>query len=117
VSDPFSPVLKSEIRLGGMVSRTPHPSRPGVPLNGGPQMVELSRDCQRAYFSNSLFSPWDRQFYPDGIEGWMVKADVQPDGTIALDEKFFVDTHAIGMRPHQIHLEGGDASSDSYCFP
>ena len=21
-----------------------------------------------------------------------------------------------GMRPHQVHLEGGDASSDSYCF-
>jgi selenium-binding protein 1 len=20
------------------------------------------------------------------------------------------------MRPHQVHLEGGDASSDSYCF-
>jgi selenium-binding protein 1 len=22
-----------------------------------------------------------------------------------------------GERPHQIRLEGGDASSDSYCYP
>jgi methanethiol oxidase len=22
-----------------------------------------------------------------------------------------------GERPHQVRLEGGDASSDSYCFP
>lgn len=117
VSDPHNPVRKSEIRLGGMVQRASHPARPGVPLSGGPQMVELSRDCQRAYFSNSLFSPWDRQFYPGGLEGWVVKADVQPDGTIALDETFFVDTETLGFRPHQIHLEGGDASSDSYCFP
>jgi selenium-binding protein 1 len=117
VSDPFNPVLKSDLRLGGIVRQAPHPSRPDVPLNGGPQMVELSRDCKRAYFSNSLFSPWDRQFYGEGLRGWMVKADVQPDGTLALDEKFFLDTETVGLRPHQIHLEGGDASSDSYCFP
>lgn len=117
VSDPQKPVLKSDLRIGGIVKRTPHPARPGVPLSGGPQMVELSRDCKRAYFSNSLYSPWDRQFYPEGIGGWVVKADVQADGTLALDERFFVDTTGTGLRPHQIHLEGGDASSDSYCFP
>jgi selenium-binding protein 1 len=22
-----------------------------------------------------------------------------------------------GLRPHQVRLEGGDASSDSYCYP
>jgi hypothetical protein len=26
-------------------------------------------------------------------------------------------TEFDGRLPHQIHLEGGDASSDSYCFP
>jgi hypothetical protein len=36
----------------------------------------------------------------------VVKADVQADGTLALDEKFFVDTSGTGLRPHQIHLEG-----------
>ena len=31
-----------------------------------------------------------------------------------LDPKFFLKTP--GMRPHQLRLEGGDASSDSYCY-
>jgi hypothetical protein len=33
---------------------------------------------------------------------------------MALDPAGFVEFD--GMRPHQVHLEGGDASSDSYCF-
>src|SRR6185312_4449058 len=54
VTDPFHPKKVSSIRLGGIVSRASHPARPGVPLNGGPQMVEISRDGKRLYFSNSL---------------------------------------------------------------
>ena len=53
VSDPFKPKKISSIRLGGIVSRTPHPSRPEQPLNGGPQMVEISRDGKRIYFTNA----------------------------------------------------------------
>ena len=53
---------------------------PGKPLNGGPQMVEISRDGKRIYFTNSLYTPWDDQFYPDGIQGWMAKVDVRPAG-------------------------------------
>jgi len=30
-----------------------------------------------------------------------------------LDQKFFLETD---LRSHQVHLEGGDASSDSYCY-
>ena len=29
-------------------------------------MVELSRDGRRVYLTNSLYSPWDAQFYPGG---------------------------------------------------
>ena len=43
----------------------------------------------------------------------MVKLD--KNGSLELDPKFFVEFD--GERPHQIRLEGGDASSDSYCFP
>jgi selenium-binding protein 1 len=116
VSDPHAPVLKNTIELGGIVRRASHPAAPGKELNGGPQMVELSRDCKRAYFTNSLYSPWDAQFYPDGVKGWMAKADIS-NGSMTLDERFFVEFSDIGLRPHQVHLEGGDASSDSYCFP
>ena len=78
-------------------------------------MVEVSRDGRRVYFSNSLYTPWDRQFYPAGIDGWIAKVDV-PDGggAMQLDRNFFIETGA--RRPHQIRLEGGDASSDSFCY-
>ena len=80
VSDPFRPKLNGSVRIGGIVKRTPHPADASRPLNGGPQMVELSRDGRRVYFTNGLYSPVDEQFYPDGIEGWMVKADVESRG-------------------------------------
>jgi selenium-binding protein 1 len=114
VSDPFKPKKVSSFRLGGIVSRAAHPSRPKEPLNGGPQMVEISRDGKRLYFTNALYTPWDEQFYPDGLRGWMVKVDVKPGGGMELDRKFFLQSD--GMRSHQVRLEGGDASSDSYCY-
>src|SRR6185369_4199384 len=54
------------------VSDPANPKKPSQPLNGGPQMVEISRDGKRIYFTNSLYSPWDEQFYPDGVKSWMV---------------------------------------------
>jgi selenium-binding protein 1 len=115
VSDPFNPVLKGTVKLGGIVKRHAHPTTPGKPLNGGPQMVEVSRDGRRVYLTNSLYSPWDAQFYPDGIRGWMAKIDVAPTGGIEADPKFLLEFED-GMRPHQVRLQGGDASSDSFCF-
>jgi selenium-binding protein 1 len=114
VSDPFRPRLTGSVRLGGIVRRTSHPLQPALRLNGGPQMVEISRDGRRVYFTNSLYESWDEQFYPDGIRGWVAKLDADPKGGCALDATFFLDTGRL--RPHQVHLEGGDASSDSYCF-
>jgi selenium-binding protein 1 len=113
VSDPFNPVLKSSVRLGGIAKAGKHPAAKGA-INGGPQMVEVSRDGKRVYLTNSLYRTWDEQFYPEGIRGWMAKFDVNGDGAMRLDEKFFLEFD--GLRPHQVRLEGGDASSDSYCY-
>jgi selenium-binding protein 1 len=77
-------------------------------------MVEISRDGQRLYVTNSLYRAWDDQFYPDGLNGWLAKIDVRPGGGVELALRGFLEFD--GMRPHQVHLEGGDASSDSYCF-
>ncbi|HTJ22541.1 MAG TPA: selenium-binding protein SBP56-related protein [Gemmatimonadaceae bacterium] len=115
VSDPFNPVFTGSVRLGGIVSRAAHPSAPKVPLNGAPQMVEVSRDGRRVYVTNSLYSPWDAQFYPDGIRGWMAKIDTRTDGSMSLDPNFLVQFEE-GIRAHQVRLQGGDASSDSFCF-
>jgi selenium-binding protein 1 len=114
VSDPFNPREVDKVRLGGIVSRAAHPA--SGPLTGGPQMVEVSRDGSRVYVSNSLYSSWDTQFYPAGLDGWIAKLDVGPDGGLTPDPAFFV-TGFDGRLPHQIRLGGGDASSDSYCFP
>jgi methanethiol oxidase len=116
VSDPFAPKLTGTVRIGGIVSRTGHPGAKNGSLNGGPQMVEISRDGKRVYFTNSLYGAIDEQFYPEGVQGWMVKLDAGPQGGIAFDPKFFIEW-AKGHRPHQIRLEGGDCSSDSYCYP
>ncbi len=116
VTDPFHPVEAGSVRIGGISRRTPHPSAPDVPLAGGPQMVEVSRDGKRVYVTNSLYGAWDDQFYPDGVGAWMAKLDSGPE--FAFDERFFPNGEDFrGLRPHQTRLQGGDASSDSYCYP
>jgi selenium-binding protein 1 len=116
VSNPFEPKLTGKVRIGGIVSRATHPGAKNGALNGGPQMVEISRDGKRVYFTNSLYGAVDPQFYPEGIDGWMVKLDTDPNGGIAFDPNFFIDWPK-GHRPHQVRLQGGDCSSDSYCYP
>lgn len=113
VSDPRDPRETGSVRLGGIVARAAHPA--SGPLNGGPQMVETSRDGRRVYLTNSLYAAWDGQFYPEGIDGWFVKLDANTDGSLTVDPDVFVPFS--GERPHQVRLSGGDASSDSYCFP
>jgi selenium-binding protein 1 len=114
VSDPFAPKFTGSVHIGGIVRRSPHPNNPGKPLNGAPQMVEISRDGRRVYFTNSLYQSWDEQFYPDGVKGWIARLNVDEAGAMTFDPGFYREFE--GLRPHQVHLEGGDASSDSYCF-
>jgi selenium-binding protein 1 len=117
VSDPAQPREVGSVHLGGIVARTPHPSAPDVPLAGGPQMVEVSRDGRRVYFTNSLYGAWDDQFHPDGVGAWMAKVDIDPGGGMSVDQRFFPHGDEFrGRRVHQVRLQGGDASSDSYCF-
>jgi selenium-binding protein 1 len=78
-------------------------------------MVESSRDGKRVYLTNGLYSPWDQQFYPDGIRGWMVKLDARPEGGMEFDRRFFLRTED-GRRTHQVRLQGGDGTSDSFCY-
>jgi methanethiol oxidase len=119
VSDPFHPRETGSLRIGGIAGQAAHPAKPGMPLRGGPQMVEISRDGQRVYVTNSLYGAWDEQFYPDGVGAWMAKIDADTaGGGIAFDERFFPEGDAFrGRRVHQVRLQGGDASSDSYCYP
>ena len=40
----------------------------GKRVEGGPQMLQLSLDGKRLYVTTSLFSAWDKQFYPDLVK-------------------------------------------------
>ena len=114
VSDPMKPKLTGKVELGGIARGAKHPN--GKPFAYGPQMVEVSRDGRRVYWTNSLYSTWDDQFYPDDEGGQMVMARAGEDGGLELDADFYVD-FPKGYRGHQIRLEGGDCSTDSFCYP
>ena len=114
VTDPRKPKLAGSVHIGGIARRTAHPS--GKSYAGGPQMVEISRDGKRVYWTNSLYSTWDNQFYPDGMPGAQVMANASPNGGLELATDYWV-SFPDGYRAHQIRLEGGDCSTDSFCYP
>jgi selenium-binding protein 1 len=118
VSDPENPRETGSVKLGGIVRQTPHPSDKDSALRGGPQMVEISRDGRRVYFTNSLYAAWDEVFYPDGVGAWIARVDADPEsGGMEINRSFFPNGEDFrGLRVHQTRLQGGDASSDSYCF-
>jgi selenium-binding protein 1 len=114
VTDPRKPRLAGSVHTGGIARRAPHPN--GKPYAGGPQMVEISRDGKRVYWTNSLYSTWDKQFYPAGVPGAQVMANVNSNGSFELAKDYWV-SFPEGYSAHQIRLEGGDCSTDSFCYP
>ncbi|XP_060535555.1 methanethiol oxidase [Cylas formicarius] len=133
ISDRSRPKLTGQIFLGGKLVKDsaiqvlddPEKTTPVEPVYlkgkrffGGPQMLQLSLDGKRLYVSSSLFSPWDRQFYPETIKegGKIVKIDVDVEnGGMKLDEKFLVDfseTEDGPLLPHEMRYPGGDCTSD-----
>ncbi|MDB5868050.1 MAG: 56kDa selenium binding protein, partial [Polaromonas sp.] len=114
VTDPMKPALAGSVRIGGIARQARHPN--GQRFGGGPQMTEISRDGKRVYFTNSLYSTWDAQFYPGGVPGVQVMCNVGANGGITLDPGFYVD-FGLDYAAHQIRLQGGDCSTDSFCYP
>jgi methanethiol oxidase len=51
-------------------------------------MVEISRDGKRVYWTNSLYSTWDNQFYPDGVPGAEVMANANASGGLDLAKDY-----------------------------
>lgn len=117
ISDPAKPRLAAQLWLGGVIGQEA-PKLKGKTLTGGPQMLQLSLDGKRLYVTNSLFSSWDNQFYPQiGKQGsYLVQVDCDTEkGGLKLNEEFFVD---FGREPHgparahEIRFPGGDCTSD-----
>ncbi|EEC08930.1 selenium-binding protein, putative, partial [Ixodes scapularis] len=88
------------------------------PVRGAAQMLQLSLDGKRLYATTSLYSAWDKQFYPELYENgaMMLRIDVDNKvGGLTVDEHFLVD---FGEEPegpvlaHELRFPGGDSTSD-----
>jgi methanethiol oxidase len=108
ISDPAHPRLTGQLQLGGVLGR---PSDAARELNGGPQMLQLSLDGRRLYVTNSLYSTWDNQFYPE-LRSWLLRVNCGPDGGMELDPGFFVDFHPA--RAHEVRLPSGDCTTEIF---
>ncbi|KAI1291037.1 Methanethiol oxidase [Halotydeus destructor] len=134
ITDAHAPKLVGQLFLGGSMCRdgdvevigkakdelVEKPVVKGVPLRGGPQMLQLSLDGKRLYVTNSLFSAWDKQFYPEIVQngGHMVMVHVDIiRGGLKLDHDFLVDFACEPHGPvlaHEMRYPGGDCTSDIF---
>jgi len=116
ISDPANPRRADSLSIGGYFGDRQQLN--GRDIVAGPQMLQLSLDGERLYWTTSLFSSWDNQFFPEESEkgSVMLKADVDPRaGTLDLDEDFLVDFGDLPEGParaHEIRWPDGDCSSD-----
>jgi selenium-binding protein 1 len=120
ISDPAKPRLAAQLWLGGVIGAANKlaPKIGGREASGGPQMLQLSLDGRRLYVTDSLFSSWDDQFYPNIAKqgSLLLQVDVDTDkGGLKLNDKFMVD---FGKEPdgparaHEIRFPAGDSTSD-----
>jgi selenium-binding protein 1 len=116
ISDPSKPRLTGQVWVGGLLGKGP--TFNGRLHSGGPQMLQLSLDGTRLYVTDSLFSSWDNQFYPDVAKRGSLMLQVDADttnGGLKLNERFLVD---FGNEPegparaHEMRFPDGDSTSD-----
>jgi len=92
----------------------------GKRIEGSPQMLQLSLDGKRLYVTTSLFSPWDKQFYPEMVNkgSMMFILDIDTEnGGMQMNNDFCVDFGAEPDGPalaHEVRYPGGDCTSDIY---
>ncbi|XP_077176728.1 methanethiol oxidase-like [Paroedura picta] len=90
----------------------------GRRVHGGPVMIQLSLDGKRLYVTNGLFTPWDKQFYPELVREGSVMLQIDVDtehGGLSVNKDFLVDFGKGPYGParaHDMHYPGGDCTSD-----
>jgi selenium-binding protein 1 len=116
ISDPTKPRLIGQVWTHGLLGKggTIKGRRP----TGGPQMLQLSLDGKRLYFTSSLYSSWDNKFYPEIAKkgSFMLLLDCDTtNGGLSWNKDFLVDFGAEPggpARAHEIRFPGGDCTSD-----
>ena len=115
VADPFHPVETGSVRIGGIVGQAPHPVI-GRSRSTGDRRWSRSAAMAAASTSPTRSTcPGTPSSIPRASRaGWSSSMPI-PTGGMSLDPNFFLDFG--DQRPHQVRLQGGDASTDSYCYP
>ncbi len=119
ISDPAHPRLVGQVWCGGVLGKPENSvTVQRHALQGGPQMLQLSLDGKRLYVTNSLYSSWDNQFYPElaraGSHLLQIDCDTEHGG-MRINDRFYVD---FGQEPggparaHEMRYPGGDCTSD-----
>ena len=131
ISDPHKPKLAGQVFIGGSIRKggkvqindengelVDIPDINGVKLQGSAQMIQLSLDGKRLYVTNSLFSDWDKQFYPElaanGSQLILIDVDTEKGG-LSINKDFIVDFGKTDKGPylaHEARYPGGDCTSD-----
>lgn len=120
VTEPSKPKLVGQCWCGGSIGKEQVTVK-GRKVNGGPQMLQLSLDGKRLYVTNSLYSSWDDQFYPDIKKAGSIMLKVNCDtvnGGLELDTDFLIDFGNLDLdkenvyRAHEMRYPGGDCTSD-----
>lgn len=116
ISNPSKPKLTGQVWVGGLLGKGPNIR--GTSSRGGPQMLQLSLDGKRLYVTDSLFSSWDNQFYPNVAKAGSLMLQLDADtttGGLKLNELFLID---FGKEPngaaraHEMRFPDGDSTSD-----
>ncbi|WP_424098111.1 selenium-binding family protein [Moorena producens] len=116
ISDPTNAKLTGQVWCGGLLGK--NTSVQGRTLAAGPQMLQLSLDGKRLYVTDSLFSTWDNQFYPELAKtgSVLLQIDCNPeDGGMKIKENFLIDFAKEPNGParaHEMRYPGGDCTSD-----
>lgn len=124
ITNKWKPKIVSQIAIGGSTPSNKNlagdDKEPKANINGGSQMLQLSLDGKRLYVTDSLYSVWDKEFYPNLITkgAHLLRINVdQVNGGMTLDESFSID---FGNEPdgpvlaHEIRYPGGDCTSDIF---
>nr|XP_060614060.1 methanethiol oxidase-like [Anolis sagrei ordinatus] len=133
ITDPYCPKLVGQVFVGGSLEKgspvtvledleldcQPDPFViQGKKVQGGPQMLQLSLDGTRLFVTYSIFTAWDKQFYPKQFKegSIMIQLDVNTvQGGLKVRPEFLVDFghEPFGpARAREMRYPGGDSTSD-----
>ncbi|CAM2197446.1 methanethiol oxidase [Paraburkholderia kururiensis] len=103
-----------------------NPTRPYGFVNSAISLKDLSASIWQRYLDGDRWAarkiieipaePADPEWLPPMLKSFAAVPPLVTDIALSLDDRFLLEWPK-SHRPRQIRLEGGNCSSDSYCYP